>query len=382
MTEADDAVDDASLDNPTIPAGYTYFGQFIDHDLTFDPSPACTRQNDPDALTDFRTPALRPRLRLRPRARPTTRTSTTRRPAAAEAADRPTTTTGADLPRNAAGRRALIGDPRNDENIFVSQLQLAILKFHNRWSTGSAGDSALTRQRDLFEAAQRIVRWHYQWVVLHDFLPRIVGAETLAARPRGDRPHHGHAGLLPWQDQRRTCRSSSRWRPTASGTRRSGPSYKLNTLVGPLPTFLPGETNDEALKIRQFGGFRELPAFWTIEWKRFFEVQGEGDGQLQHSRLIDTQLSNPLKNLPKEIGGDAPSLILRNLTRAARLALPSGQAVAAAMGIPALSDDDLGLPGGGPSPLWYYILRKRRSRPAGTTSARSAAGSSPRCSSG
>src|SRR4051812_6296929 len=39
-----------------IPSAYTYFGQFIDHDLTFDPASSLQRQNDPDALVDFRTP--------------------------------------------------------------------------------------------------------------------------------------------------------------------------------------------------------------------------------------------------------------------------------------------------------------------------------------
>ena len=44
------------LDNPDIPAGYTYFGQFVDHDITFDPASSLERENDPDALTNFRSP--------------------------------------------------------------------------------------------------------------------------------------------------------------------------------------------------------------------------------------------------------------------------------------------------------------------------------------
>jgi len=50
--------EDKSGDNPDIPAGFTYFGQFVDHDLTFDPISQLQRDNDPDALTDFRTPRL------------------------------------------------------------------------------------------------------------------------------------------------------------------------------------------------------------------------------------------------------------------------------------------------------------------------------------
>ena len=39
-----------------VPAGYTYLGQFIDHDITFDPVSSLQRQNDPNALHNFRTP--------------------------------------------------------------------------------------------------------------------------------------------------------------------------------------------------------------------------------------------------------------------------------------------------------------------------------------
>ena len=132
--------------------------------------------------------------------------------------------------------------------------------------------------------------------------------------------------------------------------------YKLNTLVGPLPTFLPGSVEEDPLG--HFGGFRILPPFWTIEWARFFEVDGAGSAEQQQTRLIDTKLADPLEALPPEIGGSTPSLILRNLTRAARLLLPSGQDVASRMGADVLSDAELGLPGGGPAPLWYYILRE------------------------
>lgn len=57
------------VDNPDIPAGYVYLGQFVDHDLTFDPTSQLQRRNDPDGLLSFRTPPLRPRQRLRQRPR-------------------------------------------------------------------------------------------------------------------------------------------------------------------------------------------------------------------------------------------------------------------------------------------------------------------------
>ena len=53
MKEAGEA---PSGDNHKIPSGYTYFGQFVDHDITFDPMSQLQKVNDPDALIDFRTP--------------------------------------------------------------------------------------------------------------------------------------------------------------------------------------------------------------------------------------------------------------------------------------------------------------------------------------
>ena len=59
MVSAPDTPKDGKDDEESgIPALYTYFGQFIDHDITFDPSSSLMRQNDPDALVDFRTPRL------------------------------------------------------------------------------------------------------------------------------------------------------------------------------------------------------------------------------------------------------------------------------------------------------------------------------------
>ncbi|MFI8595408.1 peroxidase family protein [Microbacterium sp. NPDC078428] len=215
-----------------------------------------------------------------------------------------------------------------------------------------------------FEAAQRIVRWHYQWIVVHDFLRRIVGAQ-MRGKVFKEEPN-----ALPVIDRRFFKWKYEPYMPVESSVAayRFGHSmirgrYRLNTLVGgpgpsgnggPLPTFTP----DSANPLGHFGGFRILPPFWTIEWARFFEVDGASQDGLQPSRLIDTKLANPLAALPPEIAGNRPSLISRNLTRGARMMLPSGQDVAAHMGGPVLSDADLELPGGGAAPLWYYILKE------------------------
>src|SRR5258708_6691319 len=138
-----------------IPALYTYFGQFIDHDITFDPASSLQKQNDPDALIDFRTPAF------------DLDNVYGRGPG-----DQPYIYDGngsflmgdpiqggdpnaKDLPRNNANpRRALIGDPRNAEHSIVSQLQGLFLRFHNRTLSDNPGQS--------FGEIQRLVRFHYQ----------------------------------------------------------------------------------------------------------------------------------------------------------------------------------------------------------------------------
>ena len=346
--------DGAGRDNPDIPAGYTYLGQFVDHDLTFDPASSLDKQNDPDALTNFRSP----RFDL---------DSVYGRGPVDDPFLYDKESGGVkllighhdredDLPRNNQDT-ALIGDPRNDENIFVSQLQLTMLKFHNKVVDAVVKNPDWRRGSEtVFETAQRVVRWHYQWLVVHDFLKRIVGAEMLASVL-------DESGVYP-----EVVRRFYKWRNEpfmpvefSVAAYRFGHSmirgrYSLNTLVGPLPVFTADPVGQEPLG--HFGGFRILPPFWTIEWARFFEVDGAGKEALQHSRLIDAKLANPLKALPPEIAGNRPSLIGRNLTRGARLLLPSGQDVAKRMGAKVLTKAQLALPGGGPAPLWYYVLKE------------------------
>jgi hypothetical protein len=342
------------LDNPSIPAGYTYFGQFVDHDLTFDTASSLDRQNDPDALTNFRSPRFD--LDCIYGRGPVDDPFLYDKDAGGVKMLIGRHDNEDDLPRNVQDT-ALIGDPRNDENTFVSQWQLTMLKFHNKVVDLVDADPSLKRgSENRFEAAQRIVRWHYQWIVIHDFLRRIVGQDMLDAVL-------DETSGFPQVDRRFYKWQKDPYIPVefSVAAYRFGHSmirgrYKLNTLVGPLPTFTSDSVSLQPLG--HFGGFRILPAFWTIEWARFFEVDGAGSNNRQQSRLIDTKLANVLAALPPEIGGNRPSLIDRNLTRGARLLLPSGQDVAGHMGMAVLTDAELELPGGGPAPLWYYILKE------------------------
>jgi hypothetical protein len=349
--------DGQGADNPDIPAGYTYLGQFLDHDITFDPTSSLDRQNDPDALTDFRSPRfdLDSMYGRGPSDDPFLyeKASGGTRMLVGHHDDED------DLPRNTE-ETALLGDPRNDENIFVSQLHLTMLKFHNAVVDRLSPDLRRGSETD-FEAAQRLVRWHYQWMVLHDFLPRVIGADLL-------REVFDDSSGLPVVHRRFFQWRNGPFMPVefSVAAYRFGhsmirPGYKLNTFVPGLPIFTAEPIPDHRLS--SFGGFRILPPRWTVEWRRFFEVDGAGDGGLQHSRLIDAKLADPLAALPPSVASNPDSLIVRNLTRGARLCLPSGQAVARHMGVPVLAEDELGL--AGPAPLWYYLLKEAEVRAGG-----------------
>lgn len=388
-------------ENPTIPSGFTYLGQFLDHDLTFDPISVLQAENDPNALHDFRTPRLdldslygrgpddQPYLYKKDTAHELLLGPDRRPPSVA--APRP------DLPRNPEGV-ALIGDPRNDENIIVSQLQSLFLRFHNRvLSTvpNTIGDAAR------FAEAQRLTRWHYQWVIVHDFLPHIVGDETLATvlRPGGEAPKFRF--YTPRRDPYIPVEFSvAAYRFGHSMVR---PSYSLSSdvLSGTdatkhrIPVF-----SDNPDPRANLNGFRPIPDQWGIDWAFFFDnvtqppaAHPENANPYnptpedpfvipQHSYRIDTALVDPLATLPGPpvtagpSGRPTRSLAERNLQRGRALGLPSGQAVAQRMGLEVM--DDLTLWGSpdperaeqrqqvltafpefkGNAPLWFYILRE------------------------
>jgi hypothetical protein len=388
ISGADDEVPDGQPDpdeNPAIPAGYTYLGQFIDHDITFDPVSSLQRQSDPDALIDYRTPRLDlDNLYGR---------GPSDQPYLYDQSDHGKLLLGGtvsgepafggpDVQRNAQSR-ALIGDLRNDENLIVSQLQSVFLRFHNAVVDQVRADGTLTDPDDVFKEAQRLVRWHYQWIVVHDFLAgHVVGAEIVEDILRTDngmgtekfkvggaepkdaaivRPHllfyHPHKeAFMPVEF------SVAAYRFGHSMIR---PAYFINDRVKEahgnkrLPIF---STNTDPANTENLNGFRPLPAEWGFQWRFFFQLSA--DKPAQRSYKIDDELSNPLGALPPTEAPtpDITSLALRNLVRGLRLGLPSGQNVARAMGLEPLSDGDLGLDGelAGNAPLWYYILREAR----------------------
>ncbi len=350
---------DTSQDNPRIRAGYTFLGQFIDHDLTFDAVSVLERQIDLNAVHNFRTPAfeLDSVYGLGPSVQPYLYQPDGLRFQLSPGDH--------DLQRNVNGR-ALIGDPRNDENLIISQLHLLFLKFHNAVVDQATDPAMGTGER--FLRAQELVRWHYQWIVAHEFLPRTVGAAA-ATRALDDLPwaFPGTDAFMPVEF------SVAAYRFGHSQTRAG---YLLN-LDGGTPQaalLFPADPN-APVGPGDLRGFKPVAPERRVDWQFFFGPAAAGGGPgAQASKLIDTRLSSNMLRLPDGVvpptTPDAHrSLATRNLQRGIDAGLPSGQAVACQLVGPADRLDagevwganGLGaaVPGGeGAAPLWFYILRE------------------------
>jgi hypothetical protein len=353
MAEPISKATDPQLDG-TIPAGYTYLGQFITHDLTFDPATSLQRRNDPNMLRNFRTPCfdLDSLYGRGPQDSPYMYDV---RQNDKFIFGRGENRQEQDLPRNYQGV-AMIGDPRNDENIMISQLHVAFLRFHNSVVYLLESTSDL-KGDDLFREAQRIVQWHYQWIVVNDYLRRYVVADPgyvdqlmeKAAR----RPFSGfvayywkEAPFLPIEF------SAAAFRFGHSMIRSS---YDINYLHENIPFMsIPGPWGNDPQQ--QLIGFRKLPAGFTVQWDRFFRFAGSPEPQ--PSRQIDTLLAAALSNLPGQLAPYQTSLAFLDLARGWKLRLPSGQSAARAIGIP--ESDVLDGHDGHDDPLWYYILREAK----------------------
>jgi len=154
--------------NPTHTAGTTFFGQFIDHDVTFDTTSKLGITTDPATSPNSRTPSLD--LDSVYGAGPVA-SSQLYDPADPAKLRIESGGIFEDLPRT-AGLTAIIPDPRNDENMMIAGLHCAFILFHNKAvdvaRSNGAGSSA-------FDAARQLTTWHYHWLVVHEFLPLIVG---------------------------------------------------------------------------------------------------------------------------------------------------------------------------------------------------------------
>jgi hypothetical protein len=342
-------------DNPSHTAGTTFFGQFIDHDITFDTSSKLGTPTDPLTSPNGRTAALDLDSVYGggPTATPVLYDT---------GGDPAKLAIGSgglfeDVPRMDDGG-AIVGDPRNDEHMIISGLHCAAILFHNRAVDRARANGAGTWQ-DAFAEARRLTTWHYHWLVLHEFLPLIVGQQLVDdVLGNGRRFYTAGPGeaFMPVEFQGACYRF---------GHSMVRPSYRAN-LKGddgsPFFGFIfdPGQADAASDPDDLRGGFRASRRF--IGWQTFFDF---GDGQVKRNKRIDTHISTPLFTLP--IGAiashDQPTVLpQRNLLRQLTWSMPSGQDVAAAMGITPLDKKDLRelKPYGfdASTPLWYYTLKE------------------------
>jgi hypothetical protein len=208
-----------------------------------------------------------------------------------------------------------------------------------------------------------LARWHYQWAVIHDFIPRFVG-EGLVPNGTVYKEVVGKPPVINLSYYKPTNREGRPFMPVefAVAAYRFGhslirPFYVINettNIPGGVPIFGEGDFN--------LNGGRPIPSDLVMVWKNILPNLGNPDAR--KPRKIDTKLSIPLAKLP---GSAVPPpdptihLAVRNTLRGKRVGLPSGQQVAKAMRVTALSNNELGLTQsgwGGEAPLWFYILKE------------------------
>lgn len=342
-------MDDAGAPAKTtsVDVGQVFFGQFVDHDITLDASSSFEQVNVPEETQNVRTPTLDLDCvyGLGPEAMPfmyhtegpfkgvklLTGADLSADPLAAD-----------DLPRVAG--RALIGDPRNDENRVVSQVQLAMIRFHNRMCDDLASEHEGSA---LYEEAHRLTTWHYQWAVVHDFLTSICGPGVVQeVLSEGRRIYRPKVPFMPVEFSVAAYRFGHSMVPMKVQLQKGKAAFEL---FGPIF----GEGFSAITDARAVADMHEL--FTTHEGRH-----------VQRAEALDSKLATDLLQLPiPVVGASEASLATRNLVRGQSFLLPSGETVAALCERPeaeiaqisdAAKAEVPGLAGG--TPLWYYLLKE------------------------
>jgi Animal haem peroxidase len=370
-------------DNPNMTAGMTFLGQFLDHDLTLALKAPLLERTEPRRTTNFRTAAFdldsvygdgpnqSPELYdtssgdIKFRVEPIPGSEQVSRKGAVRF----------DMARD-SNNNAIVADSRNDENVLLCHLHVAMLKFHNAVIDRLRADptQATRSANEIFKEAQRQVRWHYQWIIVNEFLPLTIGQDRVDEILRNgptfyrvhDRTHDSQFRtskrdpLIPVEFAVAAYRF---------GHSQIRPSYRLN--FGPdngQPFFAfifddsadPNDPDPNDMR----GGKRGARRF--VDWQTFFKFDSVN---FRPNKRIDTKLSSPLMLLPGSRGpatalpsDGIQSLASRNLMRHVNFGIPSGQAIARVMGVQVLTSAQLAelAPAGmdQSTPLWYYILKE------------------------
>ena len=341
--------------NPRLTSGFTFVGQFVDHDITFDTTTLSEQQSDPYATTNFRTPrydldaiygrgpSLDPQF-YDPADRD--KFLLERRPFT-EIRGVPVTGEVYDVPRDAAGK-AIIADPRNDQTLVILQLHVALQRFHNKIVDYLR--SLRTPRAAVFETARRLARWHYQWMVTHDFLPAIVGRATMDAVFREVGTGVPIINLKYYKPTNPLGRpfipvefsvAAYRFGHSITRPRYTVQDYVTNAgatvAVSSVPLFEAGATDNN------LNGHRPLPPRMKIQWSKFFNAAGSPP-TARPVRQFDATMGGPLFTLPTTALPDTNPMSLlssRNLLRGRKMGLPSGQQVARLMGLTPLTNVQL-----------------------------------------
>lgn len=390
--------------NSVIPAGYTYLGQFIAHEITFDGkgqevfttevNPAdvpqsCSPTLDLDCLYGGKPEVEKDRLY---------ESDDVRMKVGATSPSPPhwLLAPAFDLPRAKVEGKSVaqIGDPRNDENLPVAQTHLAFIKFHNKVAGELDAETAANGggSASFAEVREQVIR-HFQWIVLRDYLPRIIDETVLRQVVSDMRANGGQAQLFKPEP------GGGLYMPVefAAAAFRFGHSmvrsfYEWNFFHN-SKTHLSRARLSELFRQTGFsgslGGVDQLRSEWIIDWKRFYAFPPLDPGP-NMAKKIDTTFDFRLGDIvgfphPQQ-GTHAPEALLsfrplpvRNLLRGFALRLPSGQAVAEALGLDEserLTADDIAL--GSPheavlrahgfdeaTPLWYYVLKEAETKGSG-----------------
>src|SRR5829696_6887256 len=359
--------------NPALTSGFTFVGQFVDHDITFNTTPLSEQQSDPLATTNFRTPrydrdaiygqgpnanpqfydpADRDKFLLVPTTYDMIRTDTLK-----------TSQVLYDVPRvgvnDPAGRpegKAIIADPRNDQTLIVLQIHVALQMFHNKL-VDLMRKNGIPRSA-VFESARRLARWHYQWMVTHEFLPAVVGqtmSDSVYKEVSTGAPKITIKYYKPTNPAGRSfipvefSVAAYRFGHSITRPRYTVQDYVTSTgatvAVSSVPLFEAQPTDNN------LNGSRPLPPRLKIQWSKFFNdplAQKRTDGSVPRTarpvRQFDATMATPLFTLPVSVQPDtnSPSLLSqRNLLRGRKMGLPSGQQVARLMGVTPLTNAQL-----------------------------------------
>jgi hypothetical protein len=331
----------AGTDDAAEAAGWPFFGQLIAHDITADRSPIDGGAG-PEVLRNARAPKLNLEMLY---------------------ADGPIGSPylfdledpakfllgpdGYDVPRNRQGV-ALIGDPRNDVHLFSLTLHVALLHAHNRivdrLRFGGVPENLI------FDRARTLLTWHYQWIVVNDFLPRLVGRplveEVLAEGGRWFAPAAGQAYIpLEFAD------AAYRY-----GHGQIRHTYRL-VAGGPAVPLFP-----------DLVGFGPITDDRRLDLSQVFDVPGHPPAQ--RAKRLDGRLAASLIGLPEQVTGTVDtaayrSLAVRDLLRGETTRLPSGEAIAHLIGANPLTAAELDHSWPQGTPLWFYILKEAEHRGGG-----------------